>query len=49
MHLILFTQTGLFYLLGLILYPAGWGGDAVGYICGPTNEPFWFGECKIGK
>ncbi|KAG8194181.1 hypothetical protein JTE90_002385 [Oedothorax gibbosus] len=39
---------GLFYILGLMLYPAGWNSRRVHLICGDTAEPFWPGDCSLG-
>ncbi|XP_025294159.3 LHFPL tetraspan subfamily member 2 protein [Canis lupus baileyi] len=39
---------GLFLILGLILYPAGWGCQkAVGY-CGPYASAYKPGDCSLG-
>ncbi|KAK2584814.1 hypothetical protein KPH14_007127 [Odynerus spinipes] len=39
---------GIFYLLGLTLYPAGWGAERVRRICGPEADAFYLGECTLG-
>lgn len=39
---------GLMFLLGLLLYPAGWGSRRVHTICGPNSEPFMLGGCTLG-
>lgn len=39
---------GLLYILGLVLYPAGWGSRRVQHICGEKAEPYVFGDCTLG-
>ncbi|KAI1280407.1 LHFPL tetraspan subfamily member 2a protein [Halotydeus destructor] len=39
---------GLFFLLGLLMYPAGWGSKRVKLVCGPDADPFWPGDCQLG-
>lgn len=39
---------GIFYLLGMILYPAGWGAERVQRICGPEADAFYLAECSLG-
>lgn len=39
---------GLFYILGLMLYPAGWNSRRVHLICGDKAEPFSPGNCTLG-
>lgn len=39
---------GIFYLLGLTLYPAGWGAPRVRRICGPDADAFYLGDCTLG-
>ncbi|XP_054712848.1 LHFPL tetraspan subfamily member 2a protein-like [Uloborus diversus] len=39
---------GLFYILGLMLYPAGWNSRRVHLICGDKAEPFNTGDCTLG-
>ncbi|CAN7980810.1 unnamed protein product [Ixodes pacificus] len=39
---------GLMFLLGLLLYPAGWGSRRVHTVCGPHSEPFMLGGCSLG-
>ncbi|KAL0809703.1 hypothetical protein ABMA28_011216 [Loxostege sticticalis] len=39
---------GLFGVLGLLLYPWGWGADRVKRLCGEYSEPYIPGECSIG-
>ncbi|XP_038058452.1 LHFPL tetraspan subfamily member 2a protein-like [Patiria miniata] len=39
---------GLLILLGLVMYPAGWGSDAVTELCGMDAAPFQFGACSLG-
>ncbi|PRD18603.1 UNVERIFIED_CONTAM: lhfpl2 [Trichonephila clavipes] len=38
---------GLFYILGLMLYPAGWNSRRVHLICGDKAEPFSPGDCTL--
>lgn len=40
---------GLFGVLGLLLYPWGWGALRVKRMCGEYSEPYIPGECSIGK
>lgn len=39
---------GLFILLGLILYPFGWGNEVVQELCGQVTEPFIPRGCSVG-
>ncbi|XP_071788980.1 LHFPL tetraspan subfamily member 2 protein-like [Asterias amurensis] len=39
---------GLIILLGLVMYPAGWGSEAVVELCGSDAAPFQFGSCSLG-
>ncbi|XP_038661477.1 LHFPL tetraspan subfamily member 2b [Scyliorhinus canicula] len=39
---------GLFLILGLILYPAGWGSQKVVDYCGPDVSPYRLGFCSLG-
>ncbi|CAH1388523.1 unnamed protein product [Nezara viridula] len=39
---------GLFYILGIIMYSAGWGSARVVRLCGPESQPFYLGDCSIG-
>ncbi|XP_067885567.1 LHFPL tetraspan subfamily member 2b [Heterodontus francisci] len=39
---------GLFLILGLILYPAGWGSQKVVDYCGPDVSPYQLGACSLG-
>lgn len=41
--------SGISYLLGMILYPAGWGADRVQRICGPEADAFYLADCSLGK
>lgn len=47
--LLRFLPTGIFYLLGMILYPAGWGAERVQRICGPEANAFYLAECSLGS
>eukprot|EP00079_Xenopus_tropicalis_P032465 XP_017946236.1 PREDICTED: lipoma HMGIC fusion partner-like 2 protein isoform X2 [Xenopus tropicalis] len=40
--------TGLFLILGLILYPAGWGSQKVVGYCGHYAAAYKLGECSLG-
>lgn len=40
---------GLFGVLGLVLYPWGWGADRVKRLCGENSEPYIPGDCSIGQ
>uniref|UniRef100_A0A8C4QQH6 LHFPL tetraspan subfamily member 2a n=1 Tax=Eptatretus burgeri TaxID=7764 RepID=A0A8C4QQH6_EPTBU len=39
---------GLFLILGMLLYPAGWGSERVENICGRTSAPYQVGACSLG-
>ncbi|XP_023679081.1 LHFPL tetraspan subfamily member 2a protein [Paramormyrops kingsleyae] len=39
---------GLFLILGLMLYPAGWGSDKVVTYCGAEASPYKPGMCSLG-
>ncbi|XP_061726636.1 LHFPL tetraspan subfamily member 2 protein [Cydia pomonella] len=39
---------GLFGVLGLLLYPWGWGTQRVRQLCGENSEPYIPGDCSIG-
>ena len=39
---------GLFLILGLMLYPAGWGSDKVQLYCGQDAAPYRAGLCSMG-
>ncbi|XP_043263281.1 LHFPL tetraspan subfamily member 2 protein [Colletes gigas] len=39
---------GISYLLGMILYPAGWGAERVQRICGPEADAFYLADCTLG-
>ncbi|KAK0084571.1 hypothetical protein PV325_006774 [Microctonus aethiopoides] len=39
---------GIIYLLGMILYPAGWGAERVRRICGIEATAFYLGDCSLG-
>lgn len=39
---------GLFLILGLMLYPAGWGCQKAEDYCGPEASPYKLGECSLG-
>uniref|UniRef100_A0A8C2DL52 LHFPL tetraspan subfamily member 2b n=1 Tax=Cyprinus carpio TaxID=7962 RepID=A0A8C2DL52_CYPCA len=39
---------GLFLILGLMLYPAGWGSKKVVDYCGPDASPYKVGLCSLG-
>ncbi|KAG8456518.1 hypothetical protein GDO86_002340 [Hymenochirus boettgeri] len=39
---------GLFLILGLILYPAGWGSQKVVGYCGHYASAYKLGECSLG-
>ncbi|XP_052448086.1 LHFPL tetraspan subfamily member 2a protein [Carassius gibelio] len=39
---------GLFLILGLMLYPAGWGSKKVVDYCGPDASPYKVGVCSLG-
>ncbi|KAI8441502.1 hypothetical protein MSG28_015091 [Choristoneura fumiferana] len=38
----------LFGVLGLLLYPWGWGSTRVRKLCGENSEPYLPGDCSIG-
>lgn len=39
---------GLFYILGVMLYPMAWGTARVQNLCGKDASPFYPGECSLG-
>ncbi|XP_068422465.1 LHFPL tetraspan subfamily member 2a protein-like [Clinocottus analis] len=39
---------GLLLMVGLMLYPAGWGSDKVKLYCGPEASPFRPALCSLG-
>ncbi|XP_014768693.1 LHFPL tetraspan subfamily member 2a protein [Octopus bimaculoides] len=39
---------GLFCIIGLILYPAGWGTERVKKICGDLASPYNIDNCSLG-
>ncbi|KAL2092086.1 hypothetical protein ACEWY4_011884 [Coilia grayii] len=39
---------GLFLIMGLMLYPAGWGCEKVRQYCGPDSSPYRVGDCSLG-
>ncbi|XP_022254840.1 lipoma HMGIC fusion partner-like 2 protein [Limulus polyphemus] len=39
---------GLLFILGLVLYPAGWGSTRVQLVCGENSHPFLLGDCRLG-
>ncbi|XP_054721846.1 LHFPL tetraspan subfamily member 2 protein-like [Uloborus diversus] len=39
---------GLLFLLGLLLYPAGWGSRRIQMVCGNRVGPYILGDCFIG-
>ncbi|XP_071098720.1 LHFPL tetraspan subfamily member 2a protein-like [Haliotis cracherodii] len=39
---------GLLCILGLILYPAGWGSEVVTKYCGAQADPFYMDRCSLG-
>ncbi|XP_011496427.1 PREDICTED: lipoma HMGIC fusion partner-like 2 protein [Ceratosolen solmsi marchali] len=39
---------GIIYLLGMILYPAGWGAERVQRICGTEADAFYLANCTLG-
>lgn len=40
--------SGLLLMVGLMLYPAGWGSMKVIYFCGPEASPFRPDQCSLG-
>lgn len=43
-----FILAGLFLILGLILYPAGWGCQKAISYCGPYASAYKLGDCSLG-
>ncbi|XP_046475810.1 LHFPL tetraspan subfamily member 2a protein [Neodiprion pinetum] len=39
---------GIMYLLGMILYVAGWGSSKIQGLCGDEAVPFYLGNCSLG-
>ena len=46
--LLLLSSSGLFLILGLMLFPAGWGSDKVQLYCGHDAGPYRAGLCSMG-
>ncbi|XP_054263198.1 LHFPL tetraspan subfamily member 2a protein-like [Macrosteles quadrilineatus] len=42
------ATAGLFYIMGLVLYAAGWGSPRVVKLCGRDAGPFTVGDCTFG-
>lgn len=42
------AMSGLLYVLGLVLYPGGWGSKRVQVVCGDQSAPYFLGDCTIG-
>ncbi|CAH1252232.1 LHFPL2 [Branchiostoma lanceolatum] len=40
--------SGLFLIIALVLYPAGWGSDRVQDLCGYRASPYYINECTLG-
>lgn len=40
---------GLVYLIGMVLYPAGWGAERVKKMCGKDADIFSPGDCVLGE
>ncbi|KRT82187.1 hypothetical protein AMK59_3708 [Oryctes borbonicus] len=38
----------IFYIMGIMLYPTGWGLARVQNLCGRDASPFYLGDCRIG-
>lgn len=38
----------LFFILGLVIYPAGWGSQRVRRVCGENAEAFFLADCNLG-
>ncbi|XP_009584892.1 PREDICTED: lipoma HMGIC fusion partner-like 2 protein [Fulmarus glacialis] len=47
-HSRVFGQFSLFLILGLILYPAGWGCQKAISYCGPYASAYKLGDCSLG-
>ncbi|XP_063227832.1 LHFPL tetraspan subfamily member 2 protein [Bacillus rossius redtenbacheri] len=39
---------GIFFILGIMLHPAGWGSPRVQKLCGYEAAPFYPAECSLG-
>ncbi|GBN33947.1 LHFPL tetraspan subfamily member 2a protein [Araneus ventricosus] len=39
---------GILFLLGLVLYPAGWGSRRIQMVCSNRVGPYYIGDCSIG-
>ncbi|KAL1131380.1 hypothetical protein AAG570_010997 [Ranatra chinensis] len=39
---------GLLYILGMVMYAAGWGSARVVRLCGGEAHPFYLGDCSLG-
>lgn len=42
------SPPGLLLMVGLMLYPAGWGSEKVRAYCGPEASPFRPAMCSLG-
>lgn len=36
-------------MMSLFLHPLGWTSERVRVLCGPDVEPFYVGDCSMGK
>lgn len=43
-----FVPTGLLLIVGLMLYPTGWGSEKVASLCGLEASPFRPAGCSLG-
>jgi hypothetical protein len=48
-RLLFYLIAGIIYLLGMILYSAGWGAERVQRICGIEADAFYLANCTLGK
>lgn len=39
---------GLFLVVGMVLYPAGWSAQRVKNLCGDRSQPFLMDQCSLG-
>ncbi|GFU49753.1 LHFPL tetraspan subfamily member 2a protein [Nephila pilipes] len=39
---------GILFMLGLLLYPAGWGSRRIQMVCSNRVGPYYIGDCSIG-
>ena len=46
--MVFFLVLVLFFILGLVIYPAGWSSNRVRRVCGENAEAFFLADCSLG-